>query len=126
MRRVVVLGGVLCLLAAAAMAQDPVKIDPAHYRVEFENARVRVLHIQYGPHEKSVMHRHPSAVAVYLTDQDAKFTLPDGKTVERQGKAGQAVWTPAETHLPENVNDKPLEVILVELKGGEGAHRAKK
>jgi quercetin dioxygenase-like cupin family protein len=126
MRRVVVLGGVLCLLAAAAMAQDPVKVDPAHYKVEFENARVRVLHIQYGPHEKSVMHRHPAAVAVYLTDQDAKFTLPDGKTVARQGKAGQAVWTPAETHLPENVSDKPLEVILVELKGGEGAHRAKK
>ena len=107
--------GLVCL-ASAALAQDPVKVDPKHYR--FENARVRVLHIQYGLHEKSVMHRHPAAVAVFLSDQDAKFTLPDGKTIERHGKAGQALWMAAETHLPENVGDKPLDVILVELKGG--------
>lgn len=104
-------------LVSAAMAQDPVNVDSRHYKVEFENAQVRVLHVQYGPHEKSVMHRHPGAVAVFLTDQNATFTLPDGKTVERTGKAGQAIWTPAETHLPENVGDKPLELILVELKG---------
>ena len=115
--------GLVCL-ASAALAQDPVKVDPKHYRAEFENARVRVLHIQYGPHEKSVMHRHPAAVAVFLSDQDAKFTMPDRKTIERHGKAGQALWMAAETHLPENVGDKPLDVILVELKGGgPGAKR---
>jgi beta-alanine degradation protein BauB len=120
-----VLVSVLCL-ASAAMAQDPVKVDPKHYKVEFENARVRVLHIQYGPHEKSVMHRHPDAVAVFLADQSARFTLPDGKTIERGGKAGQAIWTPAETHLPENIGDKALDVILVELKSQPGARRSKK
>ena len=125
MTRIFCLVGVLCL-ASTAMAQDPVKVDPKHYKVEFENAQVRVLHVQYGPHEKSVMHRHPGAVAVFLTDQTATFTLPNGKTVERTSKAGQAIWTPAETHLPENVGDKPLEVILVELKGHAGAERAKK
>src|SRR5438132_13013189 len=123
MTRMLLAIGLVCL-ASAARAQDPVKVDPKHYRVEFENARVRVLHIQYGPHEKSVMHRHPAAVAVFLSDQDAKFTMPDGKTIERHGKAGQALWMAAETHLPENVGDKPLDVILVELKaGGPGAKR---
>jgi len=34
----------------------------------------------------------------------------------RQGKAGQTAWTPAGKHLPENVTDKRLEAILVELK----------
>src|SRR5438093_6487842 len=111
----------LACLASVVLAQDPVKVDPKHYRVEFENARVRVLHIQYGPHEKSVMHHHPAAVAVFLSDQDAKFATPDGKTIERHGKAGQALWTAAETHLPENVGDKPLDVILVELKGKSAA-----
>jgi quercetin dioxygenase-like cupin family protein len=120
-----VLVSVLCL-ASAAMAQDPVEVDPKHYKVEFEHARVRVLHIQYGPHEKSVMHRHPDAVAVFLADQSARFTLPDGKTIERGGKAGQAIWTPAETHLPENIGDKALDVILVELKSQPGARRSKK
>jgi len=92
--------GLVCL-GSVVLAQDPVQVDPKHYRVEFENAQVRVLHIQYGPHEKSVMHHHPAGVAVFLSDQDAKFTMPDGKTVERHGKAGQALWMAAETHLPE-------------------------
>ena len=68
MRRILILGGV-CVLAATATAQDPAKVDPKHYKVEFENSRVRVLHIQYGPHEKSVMHRHPDAVAIFLYHQ---------------------------------------------------------
>ena len=113
-------------VASAAMAQDPVKVDPKHYKVEFENDRVRVLHVQYGPHEKSVMHHHPDAVAVFLADQAATFALPNGKTVERGGKAGQAIWTPAETHLPENIGDKPLDVIVVELKGSARARRGGK
>jgi quercetin dioxygenase-like cupin family protein len=126
MARVVVLGTIVSLFATIAMAQDPVKVDPKHYKVEVENARVRVLHVQYGPHEKSVMHRHPDGVAVFLADQDAKFTLPDGKTVERHGKAGEVLWMPAETHLPENMSDKPLDVIVVELKGKAGAAKRTK
>ena len=126
MRRIGIVGCMACLLAASALAQDAVKVDPKHYKVEFENSRVRVLHIQYGPHEKSVMHRHPDAVAIFLAEQDAKFTMPDGKTIERHGKAGQALWTPAETHLPENMGDKPLDVILVELKGKSAAAKPHK
>jgi len=90
----------LCLAAASARAQDPVKVDAKHYQVVLENAQVRVLHVRYGPHEKSVMHKHPGAVAVFLSAQDARFTLPGGKTVERHAAAGEAQWTPAETHLP--------------------------
>jgi hypothetical protein len=29
------------------MAQDPVRVDPQHYTVEFENDQVRVLRIRY-------------------------------------------------------------------------------
>jgi len=98
------------------MAQDPVKVDPKHYKMEFENAQVRVLRIKYGPHEKSVMHEHPAGVAVFLTDQHTKFTLPDGKTEEGHGKAGETTWTAGGKHLPENLSDKAFELILVELK----------
>ena len=50
---------------AQPKAQDPVKVDPKHYKVEAENKQVRVLRISYGPHEKSVMHGHPATVAVF-------------------------------------------------------------
>lgn len=114
-----------CLTVSIAMAQDPVSVDPKHYKVEFENDHVRVLKIQYGPHEKSVMHEHPDAVAVFLSDADVQFRRPDGKTQETHQKAGTAQWTPAGKHLPENVGDKPLELMLVELKGTPtSAHHA--
>src|SRR6266487_418983 len=90
--------GVLCAIvfvvvaAHPALAQDAVKVDPQHYKVEVENAQVRVLRITYGPHEKSVMHGHPASVAVFLTDANFRFTLPDGKTEEPKAKAGEIMW----------------------------------
>jgi quercetin dioxygenase-like cupin family protein len=112
----VVLSGSGLLTAAMAGGPDPVKVDAKHYKVEFENDKVRVLRITYGPHEKSVMHYHPASVAVFLTDAQARFTTPDGKTQEPPVKAGDVQWTKAGKHLPENLGDKPFEVILVELK----------
>ncbi|MEO6005189.1 MAG: cytoplasmic protein [Opitutus sp.] len=107
-----------CLFAAAAArADDPVKVDPKHYKVEFENESVRVLRIHYGPGEKSVMHDHPEAVAIYLTDAETKMTLADGKSTASAAKAGTVMQTPAGAHLPENTGKTGLDLILVELKG---------
>lgn len=101
-----------------SLAQDPVAVDGKHYKVEFENATVRVLRVHYGAKQKSVMHEHPDAVAVSLGDMRGRFTLANGKKQIRTFRTGQVRWTPAETHLPENLNNKPFDVILVELKGG--------
>ncbi len=104
------------LINGSSFAQDAVKADPKHYKVEFENDQVRVLRVAYGLSEKSVMHEHPNAVAVFLTDIQNKFTFPDGKSVLANSKAGTAMWTPGGKHLPENLGKKPFELILVELK----------
>ena len=114
-------GAFVVVAAALAVlfirAQDPVKSDAKHYKVEVENDHVRVLRIQYPSGEKSVMHEHPNSVAVFLTDQRVKFTYPDGKSEEVPAKAGETKWISAGSHLPENLSDKRLELILVELKG---------
>ena len=104
------------LLAQPLMAQDPTQVDSKHYKVVFENDQVRVLRITYGPNEKSVMHEHPAGVAVFLTDQRVKMTLPDGKSEELSGKAGDTFWAEGGTHLPANLENKPMELILVEMK----------
>ena len=103
-------------MAMTAVAQDAAKLDSTHYKVEFENDHVRVLRISYGPGEKSVMHEHPNAVAVILSDGRWKMTDSEGKIEEIAAKAGQVLWTPAVKHLPENMGDEPTEVILVEMK----------
>lgn len=117
MRQLLVVAALCSVSAVPVFAQDAVKVDPKHYKVEQENDQVRVLRIQYGPHEKSVMHEHPNSVAVFLTDGQVKFTLPDGKTKDVTAKAGSVQWEAAGKHLPENAGDQPFELILVELKG---------
>ena len=106
----------LCL-APVLSAQDAAKVDPKHYKVVSENDQVRVLKVHYGPHEKSVMHSHPAGVAVFLTDAKGQFTFPDGKKQDFAAKAGDTQWEAGVTHLPENTGDKPMELVLVELKG---------
>ncbi len=96
--------------------QDPVKVDPTHYKVEFQNRHVRVLRIRYGPGERSVMHGHPAGIGVHLTDAHARFTFPGGKTEELRVTAGEVRLYPAGGHLPENLSDRPLELVFVELK----------
>ena len=109
-------GSAIALATTVVVAQDPTVVDAKHYKVTFENEHVRVLRITYGPKEKSVLHEHPNGVAIFLTDGQVKFNLPDGKSEEVSVKAGGSAWNPVGKHLPENMGDKPLEVVLVELK----------
>jgi hypothetical protein len=84
--------------------------------VEHEDDRVRVVRIRYGPGEKSVMHGHPAMVGVMLTDAHIRFTYPDGRTEEIQGKPGMVLHFPPHEHLPENLGGA-FEAVIVELKG---------
>jgi quercetin dioxygenase-like cupin family protein len=104
------------LISGNSFAQDAAKVDPKHYKVEFENDEVRVLRITYGPGEKSVMHSHPEGVAVFLTDGSGKFTLPDGKTQDQEFKSGTVIWTPESQHQPENTGKESFEIIQIEMK----------
>ena len=104
------------ILSGYSFAQDAAKVDPKHYKVEFENDQVRVLRITYGPHEKSVMHSHPEGMVIFLTDSKGKFTFPDGKSEKRNFKKGFFSWVPASDHQPENLGNKPFELIQIEMK----------
>jgi quercetin dioxygenase-like cupin family protein len=104
--------------AAIETGPDSTVVDANHYTAEFENDRVRIVRIAYGPGEESVMHYHPESVAVYLTDAHVEMVLPNGETVKQQSQAGQHELTPAGQHLPKNIGEAPLELILIELKSG--------
>jgi quercetin dioxygenase-like cupin family protein len=108
----------VCLGASPAAAQDldSVKADAAHHKVEFENEQVRVVRYRIAPADKTANHSHPNNVNILLTDLNAKFTTPDGKTAEVHGKAGAAAWRASTTHVVENTGDKPIEGFLVEPK----------
>ncbi len=104
------------LWSAAALAQDPVKVDPAHYKVVFENASVRVLKIGYPPGAKSSMHQHPDSIVVPLAAAKVRFALPDGKSEDSELANESAMYAPAGTHNPANVGTGPVDALLVEFK----------
>ena len=118
MRRVLLVTFLLMAVSSVAFAQDPVTVDPKHYKVMLDNDQVRVLKIQYGPKEKSVMHEHPGSVVVFVTNSNVQFTLPDGSKVKGGGKAGDVQFADAGKHLPQNMGAAAMQGVLVELKGG--------
>ena len=122
----VVLGAVVGIVSTALLAQrgaqpvpDAVSADPAHYSVSFENDVVRLLRVNYGPGEKSLMHRHSAGCVIFLTDQTFNFTLPDGTTEPASVPAGALGCGDGNVHLPENIGADAAEFIMVEFKNRE-------
>ena len=100
-------------LAAALLAQDPTKVEPKHYKLNFENEYVQVVAVHYGPHEKSEMHDHPGGVVVVITGGHLRFTDPNGKVTEVYAKSGETRWFPPFKHKVENVGDEPYNAVYV-------------
>ena len=110
-------GAFLCLATAYRLGQDPTKVEPKHYKLDFENDRVQVVSVHYGPHEKSVLHDHPGGVVVSLTKSHLRFTDENGKVREVFSKPGEARWYPPFKHRVENLGDNSYEAVYIGLKG---------
>ena len=112
-----VVSATLLGLSAGARAQDPTKVEPQHYHLDFENDRVQVVSIHYGPHEKSTMHDHPGGVVVVITGGHLKFTDEKGKVTEVFAKPGEARWFAPFKHTVENVGGTAYNAVYVGMKG---------
>jgi hypothetical protein len=96
---------------------DPLKVDPRHYTLEFENPQVRVLRVKIGPHETAAMHEHATdRVTVFLTDQNFQTKDSAGTVATVQHKAGDVAWGTPLKHTEQNLSDQPFEAITVEVK----------
>jgi len=112
--------GLLLCQAAFALAQDPTKVEPKHYRLDFENEHVQVVSVHYGPHEKSSLHEHIGGVVVSLTEAHLRFTDENGKVREVYSKAGEARWYPPFKHRVENLGDTSYEALYIGVKSKPG------
>ncbi len=119
----------LCLLFVfltldVVRAQDPAKTDSDKYKVVLENERVRVLEYRDKPGDKTTMHAHPDFLVVARSAFKRQLTLPGGKTVVREFKPGEVMWTDAHSHIGENVGDTDTHVLIFELKEPRKAQSA--
>lgn len=108
----------LALAAAslAATAADPVQTDGDKYSVVLENEQVRVLAYRDQPGERTHEHTHPAFVVIALAPFKRRLVLADGRTLTREFKAGDVLYSKGETHIGENVGELPTQVLVVELK----------
>jgi quercetin dioxygenase-like cupin family protein len=113
-------GAFLLAGSSALLAQDPVKVDPTHYKVILENAAVRVLRASYPVGAKSPMHQHPDVIVVALGPSKARFTMPDKTTQERDLANESGMYNTAGSHSVENIGKTGMDVIVIELKGAAG------
>ena len=89
---------------------------------QFENEHVKVWKSIIMPNQPLALHRHDHGRAlIALTDGPLDVTDANGKTLSTyKWEKGKAYWLPAdppgERHADVNRLDRPIEVIVVELK----------
>jgi mannose-6-phosphate isomerase-like protein (cupin superfamily) len=103
---------------------DAMVAAPEHHEVLFENERVRVLDSRIKPGDTVPVHTHRWASVLYVLStsdfirHDAEGNAVfDSRTAESQVQTGAVVWShPLRPHSVENVGEKEIRVISIELK----------
>ncbi len=117
--RVFVIASGLATLAALAPGQSGPLV---------ENQFVRVVKATDQPHKASAPHQHQqNRVMIYLDSGDIDLKYADGKVEHQHWKPGDVAWSPAGgVHTSENVSDRPIRIIEIELRreGDSGAAAA--
>jgi quercetin dioxygenase-like cupin family protein len=116
---------------AADLARDVDALDamlaaPDHHDILLENEQVRVLDTRLAPGERTPVHSHRWPSSLYVMSwsdfvrRDAEGqVLVDSRTWEKCPAPGEALWSgPLVPHWVENVGDRELRIIAVELKQG--------
>ena len=108
------------LCASPTRAQDPAVVNSKTIRVRFENDRVRVLEATLPPGVREQVHSHPAYVIYVVAGGKYRNYASDGKITEGTFQTGDVIYRDPLTHAAENIGDKPMHFILVELKGQTG------
>ena len=115
--------GTVLVLPAAAAAQDPVKTLPQAYKVQFENAFVRVVRVHYDAGAKLPTHTHGAGTTayIYLNDSDGivfRHTGTRTHVVNRQPVKAGAMRVSVgqeEAHEVENRSKTPAEFLRLSI-----------
>jgi hypothetical protein len=124
-RPAIFLAIVLSLAGTSAPQQTPLQQPAQSQRIsQFENRDVNVWKSVVVPNAPLVMHTHEHPrVIVALTGGTMKIVYENGPTEVHKWETGKAYWLSQEEgrkrHADVNTGDKPIEVMVVELKGAQ-------
>jgi len=104
--------------ASALGDLHPLKVDPEHYQLEFENDQVRVIRVKFPAGADVPLHEHRSPrIVTYLTDADLNAWDESGALSRHAGQAGDVSWgDDVVRHHEKNLSNEAFEAVVVELK----------
>ena len=121
--QLVVIASVVSFAAGAGVVWARQQVPGATRREpQFENEHLRVWKSIILPKQPLTQHRHEHGRAlIALTDGQLKVVDPEGKVLDLYNwERGKAYWLgkdpPGQTHADVNESDRPIEVIVVELR----------
>jgi hypothetical protein len=108
----------ICLLPTAVLTPETTQTQRI---AQFENEDVKVWKSIVLPNAPLANHRHEHPrVIIALAGGTMKIAEQSGPTETHLWESGKAYWLPANPpgtlHTDVNAGDKPIEVIVVELK----------
>jgi hypothetical protein len=109
----------LFFFASAVMAQEAASPQTTRFP-QFDNDKVKVWKSIVLPNQPLPLHRHDHPrIIIALQGGTMKLVEDDGVTETHQWQDNTAYWLPANRagtlHTDENVGNKPIEVMVVEL-----------
>jgi len=101
--------------------KDALQADPKHYKLEFENDRMRVLRLTLKAEEAVPVHDDKDALFVCIAVGSDKachlrLTLPGGRSQDIHLQAGESRWIYGDTRSEKNLSTQPLEMLVIETK----------
>jgi hypothetical protein len=101
--------------------KDALIADPKHYKLEFENDRVRVLRLTLKADEAVPVHDDRDALFICIVVGSDKachirLTKPGERSQDLHLQAGESRWIYSDTRSEKNLSTQPLEMLVVETK----------
>ena len=110
---------VVAMLAAYASAQDAVQVDGKHFKLEYQDAKIRLVREFLAPGESTPKHSHGERTTVCIRGGKLRMVDLDGKTTEVEVKSGEATHLPPQVHTVTNIGTTVFEEMSTEFKGTE-------
>ena len=97
--------------------KDALAADSKHYKLEFENDRMRVLRLTLKGDEAVPVHDDREALFVCLKECHVRLTRPgDRSSQDIHLQAGESRWIYGDTRSEKNLSSQPLEMLIIETK----------
>lgn len=119
MRLSIIIAGLFLFLSSSISlrAQDFCKTDPSFSKVLVDTSYLTAMEVTFMPGKKTNMHTHPAHWVYALDAGKLNVTYADGTSETFEVKTGDSMFgAPEKPHTTTNMGNKPLRMLLVELK----------